>query len=218
MKSVVFMAVLAVLALVFVSGAYADTISIGLQEGGGISTVASGTTTASFSGSFGTFSLVNVSGTGTFSLNLPDFGSSTFQVSGSGGTLDVWISDQGITSPTGLTAFLSAFTANLLPIGWTVTEYTYVDNTNAQYGTATLLNSSPTFTTTGSATGTNSAITSSLYSVTERFVITANATPGTTNDTINLTATAVPEPGSLVLFGSGLMSLAGLMRRKLLQA
>jgi len=215
MKRMVFMAVLAVLALVFVSGAYADTITIGLQEGGGIVTVASGSTTASFSGSFGTFSLVNVNGTGTFSLSLPTFGSNTLQVAGSGGTLNVFVTDQGITSPTGLTDFLSAFTANLLPLGWTVTESTYIDTSNGLFG-GTLLNSSPTFTTTGSATGTNSASTSGTYSATELFVITANATPGQTNDTIQLTA--VPEPGTLALFGSGLFSLAGLMRRKLLQA
>ena len=213
MKRMVFMAVLAVLALVFVSGAYADTITIGLQEGGGIVTVASGSTTASFSGSFGTFSLVNVNGTGTFSLSLPTFGSNTLQVAGSGGTLNVFVTDQGITSPTGLTDFLSAFTANLLPLGWTVTESTYIDTSNGLFG-GTLLNSSPT----GFNSGTSSLTTSSLYSATEKFVIAANSTLGSTNDTINLTATAVPEPGSLVLFGSGLMSLAGLMRRKLLQA
>ncbi len=217
MKRMVFMAVLAVLALVFVSGAYADTISIGLQEGGGITTVASGPSPQSFTGSFGTFSQVSVSGVGTFSLNLPSLGSQTIDVASSGiaGTLNVWVTDTGITSPTGLTAFLSSFTSQLLPLGWTVTTSTYVDNSNAAYGTATLLNSS-TFATIGAFVGTNSATTASPYSATELFVITANTTSGVTNDTIQLSA--MPEPGTLALFGSGLISLVGLRRRKLLQA
>src|SRR5437879_6252430 len=174
MKRMVFMAVLVGLALVFVSGAYADTISIALQEagtnGGVRTTVASGTSPLAYVAptGYGTFSQVSVSGTGTFSLDLPAFGSNTLDVGSSGvaGTLSVWISDTGITSPTGLTAFLSAFTSTVLPAGWTVTESTYVDNTNAVYGTATLLNSA-TFATIGGTTGSNSWTTTSPYSVTE---------------------------------------------------
>jgi hypothetical protein len=117
--------------------------------------------------------------------------------------LNIWVTDQGLTSPLGAFNFLSTFTTNALNAGWTVTESTFLSTANALF-TGTPL-SSTTFTgplvSGGNASGI-SALTSTgagPFSVTEKFTIFA-AGAGSDNSTINL---FVPGP----IAGAGLPGL-----------
>jgi hypothetical protein len=177
-----------------------EFISISLD---GTTTAASGTNSAQVTTNQGVFSSIQVSGTG----NLPAPGlldSNTIDVTATGsGTLNIWVTDQGLTSPIGAFNFLSTFTTNALLAGWTVTESTFLSPVNALF-TGTPL-SSTTFA--GPlASGTTALGLSALtntgagpFSVTEKFTVVA-AGPGSDNSTINL---FVPGP----IVGAGLPGL-----------
>jgi hypothetical protein len=139
--------------------------------------------------------------------------SNTLDVSsGTSGTLDVFVTATGNTSPTGLVNFLSSFTQNLLTQGWSVTEKSFHDSGNTAYATTTALGS---FTFTASdetSLQTLAALTGSgPYSLTEEYIINANG-QGNTNSTIDLTT--VPLPGALPLFASGILGFWAWTRKR----
>jgi len=202
-------------AVVLTSVARADTVSIGLKEagfnGGAVFFETSGSGSASFSGSYGTFILNSVIGVGTPPLGEPSLDSSSIDVSSSAsGTLSVYVTESGITSVTGVNNFLSGFTMNLLSAGWTVTESTYVDLGNGVFAITSPLGSQ-VFTAIGSASSINATPSlGSPFSETEVFTITATGT-GSSDGTI--TMSRVPEPATLSLLGMGLLSLLGLRKK-----
>jgi hypothetical protein len=215
-KKLILMATVFALAAILALPATADTITLGLQEAGfnsgNIMTVASSISGGLvFSGSYGTFTLNQVTAAGSPAIPEPNFQTTSINTSSStSGTLTVWITQSGLTTP--VSALLSGLTANVFQGNVvSVTEHTFVDNSNAVFGTGTPL-ASKTFTSIGSVDSINS--TGSLvtpYSETVEYVITMSGA-GSANDTINLSS--VPEPGSMVLLGSGLCGVAGLIRRR----
>jgi len=224
MKRAVFVAVVVGLVLLSVSGAYADTVAIayGLNGGALVGLVAGpasgfalGSTTA------GGWTVAGQIA-GTPPNPEPDLTALSFSFSNtSTGTtsLQLYATEVGLTSPIGVNTFLSGFTTNQIlgPIA-SVTESTYVDTSNGAFGTPAsgLLSTQTFFGPSGSQSVNLSASTPSLanpYSETEVFNIVATGTGGLTSDTI--TISNAPEPGTLTLFGSGLIGLAGLLRRKL---
>lgn len=166
-------------------------------------------TTAHFAGS--------IDAIGSPILTQPTFDTNTIDVnstSNSGGTLYIYITEQGLSQPSGISNFLSSFTANTFQGDVTsVTESTFVGTSN-QLWTGTLL---ATYTFTG--TGAPPAMTvltpnlGPLFSETAEYVVTFFGT-GSSDNTIIMSdpPAAVPEPMSLVLLGSGMFCL-GIIRR-----
>jgi hypothetical protein len=207
------------LATIVALSASADTITLGLQQagvnGGAITPVSTSSTgSLAFAGPYGTFTLSLATALGSPFIPEPNFQTTSIDTASAsgGGTLTVWITQSGLTTPVPGGALLSGLTANAFQGGVvSVTESTFVDGTDAVFGTGTPL-ASHTFTSIGSADSINSVGSlGSPYSETAKYVITINGA-GTANNTINLQA--VPEPGTMALFGSGLFGLASLIRRR----
>ena len=137
--------------------AHADLISIGLQlNGGAITTVATGNGNAVFNGGFGAFSVNTVSGSGSPPLTEPTLLSNSINIqSGEGSNvLNVFVTEQGLSSPTGINQFLSSFTSNdIRGLVTSVLEQTLISTGNGLY-TGTVLDSH-TFTNIGVASSTD---------------------------------------------------------------
>lgn len=195
--------------------AHAGLVGIGLSTsfGGPITTEAVNPGVASFTGSYGSFSLNILDGADTSATGLPYLLNTTIQDSTStGGTLYVWISSVDLSQPTtlGSLAAVSSFTSNILPTGWTVSEYTYLDTTDKAWSGAAVpgnLVGSTTFTAIGTDVTPSATFSlNGLFSMTELYVITA-PTHGSTLDTISA---YVPEPSSLGILGLGLSAIGAL--------
>jgi hypothetical protein len=203
-------------AMVGLSAPASATVTVGFQEagvnGGAITTVSTGATTAGVIGStYGTFDINNVSGSQGV---LPDLLNSNAidQVSsgGTAGTLNVFVTYSGITSPVGTPDFISSLTSNALPSGWTVTEKTFLDPGNGVYATTDPL-ASFAFSAIGTnVTGDTVATGGGPYSLTEEFTINATGA-GSANDTIDISA-AAPEPATWMMMLFGLFGVGAVLR------
>src|ERR1700738_3282786 len=141
-------------AIALPTSANAALVTIGLQEagvnGGAIFAVTSGPGTANVSGPYGTFTLNTVTGTSSpFVADSID--GNSFDVTGGAGTLNVFVTAQGLTAPT--SAFFSSFTENVLSAGVTVQELTFLDTGNGLFTGAAL--GSTTFSNIGSTVQTS---------------------------------------------------------------
>jgi hypothetical protein len=221
MKNALWIGMLTALAVLGVAPADATSVQIFLKQTGGSSSQPwtaegiSGPTSALFDGAFGNFNLNIVSGTEVGGELLANTVNSGTTKTARGATLYVDVVETGVTTPGNLTDFLSTFTTNALPSGWTVQEFTL-------YGSSAPIATSVVFS--GPGTDVDSAknfVTSSPYELQDLFVIKLSSAAATgsgksDNSTIDLSYAAVPEPSTWAMIGLGFagVGLMGLTKRR----
>jgi len=208
--------------LFWAHAAGAVTITIGAQPNGtgAITSLASGSGSATYAGTtaYGNIIVASANGTGNPPLPVPSLlDSNTIDISSTAaGSVYVYVTASDISSPTGPVAFLTSFTANgpggvALPAGWNVVLQSYVDTSNAipSTGITGTLLAQECFG--GAACGTvpTSAVNvgSGPYSVTALYKITTSGA-GSANLTIDIAASPVPLPQGLPLLATTLVGLA----------
>ena len=211
-------------AFLWASTANSATVTIGAAPGAGPlpapNTVASsplGATSSSCvscaAATWGVFSANQITATGRPVNPLPNIlGSTSFNISTEGaGTLRVFVTSQGNTEVN--SNWISSFTSNSLPTGWSVREQTFIDTANGLFTTtgATVTQLGNTlFNAIGTSVAAALAPSGNNYSVTHLYTIVATGT-GSALSTITL---STPLPGALPLFATGLLGLWALRRRR----
>jgi hypothetical protein len=158
---------------------------------------------------------VNATAVGTPPLPSGEFDSNTIDVNAStAGTLILWITETGLTSPLGLINVTSGLSSNLISGAISsVTLSTFLDTTNGISPPNGTPLDTANFTSIGTHTTTTTLATGAgPYSLQEVYTIHATGV-GNANLTIDITSSVVPEPGTLTLVGTVLVGL-GLLRWK----
>jgi hypothetical protein len=189
------------------------TVTLGLEEGGPITTVGTpGTSVSTFAGAFGTFDINSLTAA-TAPPGALDSSTSINFSTPAAGTLEVFATVQGLSASdgyfTGNLIATSLFQGNTVPAGWTVTEQTLIDNGNGLF-TGSILSTQVCTASLCSAAIPKLSFpaTSGLYSVTDVYTIAALAGGG--NDSLSINLSAAPNPGLGVpgpIAGAGLPGL-----------
>jgi hypothetical protein len=199
----------AALLVALVSNANASLVTIGLGIDAPAVAVVSGTNTATYSLG-GT--IIGASSAPLLPTDLLDSTSLNLNATGVH-TINVAVTAQGLTAPfapLGITPFLSAFTSNTLPAGWTITESTLIDSLDGLFSGSLL--SSHNFTAIGTSVQTalgNAG--AGPYSMTELYTIQTTGA-GSSLSTINISA--VPEASTWAMMVLGFIGVGFMAYRR----
>lgn len=225
MRKIAVIAALATITLLTASPARADLL-LRLTDGTNTVTIADGglgdsnpqAGVITFIGSVGTWT-TNVStgfgsGAPTFSPGHLDLNSADTNSDGPG-QLDILLTETNLTAP--FNTFQMNFGGTIDANGSTATYMAWRDPANAQFGlgAANLIGTlgafvGPSF----SGSLTNTVAGGTPYSLTERIRLVATG-PVMFSGDAGLVPSAVPEPGTLTMLGTGLFGLARMARRRL---
>ena len=213
---------LAIGSLVWVSAANAatcalttDNVCIATGPNPNLNVLAQGTGGAIFVGLVGTYSLAVV-GTGSPTLSLPGIlDSNIIATTGTaaGGTLQVWVTETGLTAPTGLgTPFTSSWDWNALSTA-DVTVQTFISAGDFPFFSAL-----PLIPAQALAPGSTGSLLTDQnigmpYTLTQEYTLNFGAGQSG-NGTLDLSSMATPIPGALSLFAGGLGIIGLIVGRK----
>jgi hypothetical protein len=162
---------------------------------------------------------VGLTNPGEAYLDMAGLSSST-----SAGTLNMWLTLVGINLGNSVPTYVVRTVAGgTLAAGGTFTLGKYIDYGNLDFGTGTSVHSwsvsnssdsSIAFSIPGDGLTTTVASTASDFSLTDHITVT-HSESGNTSFNVENTVTPIPEPGTLLLLGSGLVGLAGYAKLRL---
>jgi hypothetical protein len=198
------------------SAADATVVTIGMNLGSGSPNVlATGPNTADFSDSVGNHLTATIPPPPLFPTDLLNSTSTQLNLTLGGPlTFGIFVTAQDLTAPLGVSTFLSTFTENAVPAGWSITEATYIDAGNGLFTTV-----SPLSTATFGSIGTNvqsalgNAGAGPFYSLTEVYTIHASGA-GQVLSTIAISTPAVPEPSTWAMMILGFVGVGFMAYRR----